>query len=221
MEIRESLGEQMSYYPIFVDLTGRRCIVIGGGDVAGRKVEGLLAVGAEITVVSPEISDGLRPLLVYGSIKHVARKYENGDLEGYAMAFVATDDKAINAAVFCEARSRGIWVNCGDDPSHCDFILPAVIQRGELAVAVSTGGASPALARAVREELEDFLTDDFARLVQIASEVRRELRQRSIQTTAGAWNRALTGDFRRLIEHGKAGEAKQLLLTTLEGKSCE
>ncbi|MEX0804592.1 MAG: bifunctional precorrin-2 dehydrogenase/sirohydrochlorin ferrochelatase [Candidatus Binatia bacterium] len=221
MEIRESAGEQMTYYPIFLDLTGRRCVVIGGGSIAERKVEGLLAAGAEITVVSPEMSEGLGLLLMHGSIKHVARKYQNGDLEGYAMAFVATDDEAITAAVFCEARCRGIWVNCADDPSHCDFILPAVIRRGELAIAVSSGGASPALARAVREELEKFLTDDFAQLVQTASEVRRELRQRSLQTTAEAWNRALTGDFRHLIQQGKTGEAKQLLLATLEGMSCE
>jgi siroheme synthase-like protein len=211
----------MTYYPIFLDLTGRRCIVIGGGAVAERKVDGLLAAGAQITVVSPEISQGLRRLLLRQSLKHLARKYESGDLEGFAMAFVATDDGAVNAAVFDEARSRDIWVNCTDDPSHCDFILPAVIRRGELSVAVSTGGSSPASARAVREELEDFLTDDFVQLVQTASEVRRELRQRSIQASPEAWNRALDGDFRRLIHEGKASEAKRLLLASLEAKSCQ
>jgi siroheme synthase-like protein len=205
---------------MFLDLTGRRCIVIGGSAVAARKVGGLLAAGAQITVVSPEISERLRRLIVQQSLKHVARKYKSGDLAGFAVAFVATDDRAVNAAVFDEARARGIWVNCADDPSHCDFISPAVIRRGELSVALSTGGASPAAARAVREELESYLTEEFAQLVQSASEVRRELRLRSIRTSSEAWNTALNGDFRRLIYEGKANEAKRLLLASLEAKSC-
>ena len=211
----------MSYYPIFLDLTGRRCVVIGGGVIAERKIDGLVAAGADVTVISPELSEGTRTLLMRTSIKHVARKYESGDLEGYALAFVATDDGVTTAAVFCEARARGVWVNCADVPAYCDFILPAVIRRGELSVAVSTGGASPASARAVREELEKFLSDEFAQLVQTASEVRRELRQRSIQASPEAWNKSLSGDLRRLMKQGKTTEAKQLLLTQLECRSCE
>jgi siroheme synthase-like protein len=211
----------MSYYPIFLDLKGRRCIVIGGGAVAERKVEGLLAAGAEITVVSPEISEGLRLLLAQRSIRHVPREYENGDLAGYVLAFVATDNRATTTVVFSEARERGIWVNCADVPSCCDFILPAVIRRGELAVAISSGGASPAATRAIREELESYLTEEFAQLVQTASEVRIELRQRSTQPSAESWNEALKGEFHLLLRQGKAAEAKQLLLTQLEDKSCD
>jgi siroheme synthase-like protein len=211
----------MSYYPIFLDLKGRRCIVIGGRAGAERKVEGLLAAGAEITVVSPEISEGLRLLLAQRSIRHVPREYENGDLAGYVLAFVATDNGATTTAVFSEARERGIWVNCADVPSCCDFILPAVIRRGELAVAISSGGASPAATRAIREELESYLTEEFAQLVQTASEVRIELRQRSTQPSAESWNEALKGEFHLLLRQGKAAEAKQLLLTQLEDKSCD
>ena len=211
----------MSYYPIFVELTGRRCVVIGGGVVAERKADGLLAAGAQVTVVSPEISEGLRRLILQQSLTHVARKYESGDLAGFAMAFVATDDGGVNAAVFDEARSRGIWVNCTDDPSHCDFISPAVIRRGELAVAISSGGASPAATRAIREELESYLTEEFAELVQTASEARTDLRQRSIHARAESWNEALKGEFRLLLRQGKAAEAKQLLLAQLEERSCD
>ena len=211
----------MSYYPIFLDLRGRRCIIIGGGAVAQRKIEGLLAAGAEITVVSPELSEGLRLSVAQRSIKHVPRKYETGDLAGYALAYVATDDRATAAAVFSEARAAGIWVNCADVPSCCDFILPAVIRRGELAVAISSGGASPAATRAIREELESYLTEDFAQLVQTASEVRAALRQRLIHARAASWNEALKGEFRVLLRQGKAAEAKQLLLTQLEAKSCD
>lgn len=211
----------MSYYPIFLDLTGRRCIVIGGGPVAERKIEGLFAAGAEITVVSPEISEGLRRLLAQRSIKHLPRKYETGDLAGYRLAFVATGDRATAAAVFSEGHAAGIWVNCADVPSCCDFILPAVIRRGELAVAISSGGASPAATRAIREELESYLTQEFAQLVQTASEVRADLRQRSIHARAESWNEALKGEFRLLLKQGKAAEAKQLLLTRLEDESCD
>jgi precorrin-2 dehydrogenase / sirohydrochlorin ferrochelatase len=211
----------MSYYPIFLDLTGRRCIIIGGGAVAERKIEGLLTAGAEITLVSPETSEGLQLLLAQRSIKHLPRKYENGDLAGYALAFVATDDRATAAAVFSEARAAGVWLNCADVPSCCDFILPAVIRRGELAVAISSGGASPAATRVIREELESYLTQEFAQLVQTASEVRADLRQRSIHARAESWNEALKGEFRLLLRQGKAAEAKQLLLALLEDKPCD
>ena len=211
----------MSYYPIFLELTGRRCVVIGGGVVAERKVDGLLAAGAQITIVSPEISQGLRLLFTQRSIKYVPRKYQNGDLAGSALAFVATEEGATTTAVFSEARERGIWVNCADVPSCCDFILPAVIRRGELAVAISSGGASPAATRAIREELESYLTEEFAQLVQTASEVRADLRQRSIHARAESWNAALKGEFRLLLRQGKAAEAKQLLLAQLEERSCD
>jgi precorrin-2 dehydrogenase / sirohydrochlorin ferrochelatase len=211
----------MSYYPIFLDLAGRRCLVVGGGAVAERKVEGLLAAGAQVTIVAPDLLESLRALVEQHSIAHVARKYEHGDLAGYALGFVATDDGATAAAVFSEARAAGIWVNCADVPSCCGFILPAVIRRGQLAVAISSGGASPAATRAIREELESHLTEEFAQLVQTASEVRVELRQRSTQPSAESWNEALKGEFRLLLRQGKAAEAKQLLRTQLEAKSCD
>jgi precorrin-2 dehydrogenase / sirohydrochlorin ferrochelatase len=209
----------MGYYPIFLEMKDRRCVVIGGGAVAERKVEGLVAVGANVTVISPVITDGLRDLLTQGAIRHVAREYQASDRAGYDLVFVATDNSEINAAVFSEARSLRIWVNSADDPDHCDFILPAVIRRGDLTVAVSTGGASPAVARAIREELDEYFTADYARFIQIAGEVRRELREKSVSPPASAWNRALQGDFRRLIKEGRLVQAKELLLERLGAKS--
>jgi siroheme synthase-like protein len=208
----------MGYYPIFLEMKDRRCVVIGGGAVAERKVEGLVAVGANITVISPAITDGLRGLLAQGAIRHVAREYRAGDRAGYDLVFVATDNSEINAAVSDEARSLRIWVNSADDPDHCDFILPAMIRRGDLAVAVSTGGVSPAVTRAVREELDEYFTADYARFVQIAGEVRRELQEKSVSPGADSWNRALQGDFRRLIREGRPVQAKALLLETLGAK---
>lgn len=175
-------------------------------------------MGANITVISPAITDGLRGLLAQGAIRHVAREYRAGDRAGYDLVFVATDNSEINAAVSNEARSLRIWVNSADDPDHCDFILPAMIRRGDLAVAVSTGGVSPAVTRAVREELDEYFTADYARFVQIAGEVRRELQEKSVSPGADSWNRALQGDFRRLIREGRPVQAKALLLETLGAK---
>lgn len=211
----------MSYYPIFLDMDNRRCVVIGGGAVAERKVLGLLQAKAVVTVISPAVTKGLESLLTQGAIRHVARKYEAGDLDDHDIAFVATDDSEINNAVFREARSRSVWVNCADDPEHCDFILPSVLRRGDLTVAVSTGGATPALARAIREELETYFTADYGRLVEVLAETRQELRRQSLHASGDAWNQALKGDFRRLIEEGKPAEAKKLLLATLGAESCE
>ena len=209
----------MGYYPVFLEMKDRRCVVIGGGAVAERKVEGLVTAGANVTVISPGITDGLKELLKQGAIRHVAREYQTGDRAGYDLVFVATDNLEINAVVSSEARSLRIWVNSADDPDHCDFMLPAVIRRGDLAVAVSTGGVSPAVTRAVREELDEYFNADYARFVQIAGEVRRELREKSVSPGASAWNRALQGDFRRLIKEGKPEQAKELLLETLGARS--
>ena len=209
----------MGYYPVFLEMKDRRCVVIGGGAVAERKVEGLVTAGANVTVISPEITDGLKELLKQGAIRHVAREYQTGDRAGYDLVFVATDNLEINAVVSSEARSLRVWVNSADDPDHCDFILPAVIRRGDLAVAVSTGGVSPAVTRAIREELDEYFNADYARFVQIAGEVRRELRERSVSPGASAWNRALKGEFRRLIKEGKPVQAKELLLEALGARS--
>jgi siroheme synthase-like protein len=205
----------MGYYPIFLNLNDRRCAVIGGGVVAERKVEGLIAAGADVTVISPALSEGLRKLLGKGAVRHVAREYRSGDLAEFELVFVATDDAAVNSAVYRDARARRIWINCADDPDHCNFILPAVIRRGDLTVAVSTGGASPAAARAIREELDDYLSEDYAQLVQVAAEVRAELKEKSFSAAASAWNKALNDEFRRLIRAGKPEQAKEFLLTAL------
>jgi precorrin-2 dehydrogenase / sirohydrochlorin ferrochelatase len=210
----------MGYYPIFVELTGRRCVVIGGGLVAEKKVAELLAAGACVTVISPTITDGLREFLAQGSIFHVERAHQEGDLVDYELVFAATDDPNVNAKAFREARSRRIWINSADDPAHCDFILPGVVRRGALTVAVSTGGASPAATRAIREELENYFTADYASFVQIASEARRQLREKSLSVSGARWNQALKGNFRRLIREGRAEDAKKVLLETLEAWVC-
>lgn len=207
----------MGHYPIFLNIEGRRCVVIGGGPVAERKVEGLLRDGASVTIISPSLTKCLESLANEEKIRHLARDYREGDLAEYQLAFVATDDDGVNAAVAREGSERGVWVNAADDPAHCDFILPSVLRRGELVVAVATGGSSPALSRVIREELESYFSEDYATLAAIAAEVRRELKERSVNPKAEDWRQALGNGLRRLIAAGKQGEAKAYLLKRLGG----
>src|SRR5438094_2476617 len=158
----------MGFYPVFLELAGRRCLVVGGGLVAERRVHGLLAANAAVTVVSPALTPALGALASGGQIRHDRRSFAPDDLDGVDLAFAATDRGEVNAALSLAARARGVWVNAADDPAYCTFILPAVVRRGELSVAVSTGGTSPALARAIREELERYLTAEYVTLAEIA-----------------------------------------------------
>lgn len=157
----EIVDRKAAPYPIFLDLDGRRCVVVGGGRVAGRKVRGLLGAGAEVVVVSPELEPGLEDV----DVEVRRRGYRYGDLEGAYLAFAATDSREVNAAVAGEAWERGIPVNVADRPAEGDFALPSVLRRGGLQVAVSTGGASPVLARRVRLELEEMFGSEWAGLV--------------------------------------------------------
>lgn len=205
----------MAYYPIFLDMAGRPCVVIGGGAVAERKVKGLLQAGTEVTIISPDLTSHLAGLVGQGRVRHIARRYQDGDLDGQALALVATDDPEVDAAVHREGQERGIWVNAADDPAHCDFILPSVLRRGELVVAVATGGSSPALSRAIREELEAYITEDYAALTEIVAEVRQKLKERSLTPSAETWQKALNGDLRRFIREGEQGKARNYLLKQL------
>lgn len=209
----------MGYYPVLLDLAGRRCVMIGGGLVAERRVAGLVTAGAHISVISPRVTRALAALAAEGRIDHEPRAYREGDLAGADLAFVATDAGAVNAAVAREARERGLWINAADDPARCTFILPALVRRGDLTVAVATGGSSPALARAIREELETYLTDDYATLASIAAEARRELRAAGRPVTAEAWRRALGPEVRRLILERGRDDAKHRLLELLGAAS--
>jgi len=205
----------MGPYPVVLDLGGRLVLVVGGGAVAERKVEGLRAAGASITVVSPRVSARLAKMADDGDIRVRRRTYRRSDLRGVVVVFAATDDRNVNAAVATDSRRRRIWVNAADDPDHCDFILPSVLRRGSLLVSVTTGGRSPALARIVREELERLLGSDYALLTDLAGDVRRELQTRGEQATAEAWTTALRGDVRRLVAAGRREEARRCLLEAL------
>lgn len=208
----------MRYYPICVDMAGRACLVVGGGMVAERKASGLLESGARVTVVSPALTARLEAWAHEGQIRIIRRGYEPGDLADQSLVFVATNDGEVNATVAADARAAGVLINAADDPAHCDFIIPAVLTRGALTVAVSTGGASPALSRAVRDELEThFDREDYASLLEVAADARARLRERSAPQPWERWRQALDGEVRRLVSAGRVDEARARLMERLDG----
>src|SRR4051794_18354571 len=159
-------------YMACLRLSGRRCVVVGGGDVGLEKVEGLLACAGEVTLVSPKAIEPLRELADEGSIRWERREYERSDLEGTFIVIAATGDTDVNIRVFEDAERRAMLVNVVDVPPLCNFILPAIIRSGPLAIAISTAGASPALAKRIRDEIADEYGEPYARLAVLLNEVR-------------------------------------------------
>ena len=166
-------GEGTVLYPIFLNLDGKRCVVVGGGAVANRKARKLLQARAQVVAISPEV----KPELESVATEVCRRPYREGDLEGASLVFAATNRREVNAAVTREARGRGIPVNVADEPSEGDFALPSVLRRGQLQLAVSTGGASPTLARRVRYELESAFGSEWAGVVEALGRARRDGRR--------------------------------------------
>ncbi len=165
----------MRYYPVFLNLKGRLCVVIGGGDVAERKVRGLLRAGARVKVVSPELTEGLEELRNRGLIKHVKRAYQEDDIRDAFLVIAATSEMDVNRAVFKDARN--VPVNVVDVPELCSFIVPSIVNRGDLTVAISTSGVSPALARSIREELEVFFPEETGEFLEFLKDIRSRIKQ--------------------------------------------
>jgi precorrin-2 dehydrogenase / sirohydrochlorin ferrochelatase len=161
------------FYIACLKLTGRRCLVVGGGEIGLEKVEGLLACDGEVTLIAPQAEDTLATYAREGSIRWEQRAYAGGeDLEGVFMVIAATDDTDVNIAVFADAERRAMLVNVVDVPPLCNFILPAIVRTGPLAIAISTAGASPALAKRMKREIEGQFGEPYARLALLLNEVR-------------------------------------------------
>ena len=165
----------MQYYPAYLELRGHRCVVIGGGEIAERKVATLLAAGARVTVVSPHLSAGLSALADTHEVVHHARPYRRGDLAGAWLAYAATDDDAVHAEIAAEAAEARVFLNVVDRPQLCGFIVPAIVRRGPVAIAVSTGGASPALAKRLARELDDRVGAEWGLAAEVLGKLRRRL----------------------------------------------
>jgi precorrin-2 dehydrogenase / sirohydrochlorin ferrochelatase len=171
----------MAYIPIFLDVTGRECVVVGGGEVAARKVESLLDAGARVTVVSPRLSPPMESIVARGMVTHIARVCERGDIRGCVLAYAATDDPKLHRELAAEARALGIPINVVDVPELCTFIAPAVVKRGALQIAISTGGASPAFAARLRRALEDGFGAEYALTLDVLRAARKRLHAEEIE----------------------------------------
>src|SRR5216683_423607 len=170
----------MGYLPIFVDVTGRKCLVVGGGDVAVRKVESLLDADALVTVVSPHLDDALAAMVKRGAITHIDRTYRRGDLSGFALAYAATDDSRLHREIAAEAHELGTMLNVVDVPALCTFIAPAVVQQGALQIAISTTGASPAFAARLRRDLEHQFGIEYGLTLRILQAARDHLQSQNL-----------------------------------------
>src|SRR3989338_2032224 len=151
------------YYPIFLDLSGKRCVVVGGGRIAERKCSTLIKTGARITVISPNITKRLTGYREKGLIRHIPRQYRIGDIKSAFIVIAATDSGETNQKVAKEVLAAGKLLNVVDVPSQCNFIVPSVLRRGLLTIAISTGGASPAMAKAIRKELQRLYGREYSR----------------------------------------------------------
>lgn len=186
-------------YPVSLDLSGRSVLVVGAGAVAARKAFGLLAAGAQITVVAPEAVPEITEAADNGTLRWHRRTYRRGEVASYRLAVAATGDPAVNGQVYWDAEAAGIWLNAADDPERCSFTLPAVVRRGDLQVAVSTNGRSPAVAAWLRRSLEDSIGPEHAALLALAAEVREDLRAERGTTETPDWEAALDNVLLDLI----------------------
>lgn len=205
------------YYPTFFNLQGKRGMVVGGGEVALRKVKMLLDGGAKVTVISPRPHPEIVKLSKEKAIHLIQRDYEAGDLKDAVIAMVCTDKEKVNRKVADEAKKAGVLVNVADHSEPSDFIIPSFLRRGNLIVAVSTSGVSPALARKIRTKLEKSFGEEYATLLSIIGEVRSTIKEKGIIVNAEAWQEALDLDtLISLVEAGQREKAKTLLLSKLE-----
>lgn len=204
------------YYPVFLDIKGKKCAVVGGGQVALRKVRTLLEHEASVEVISPALCSELNKLSKSGEIRVLRKDYQAGDLQGAFIAIAATDNSEINLAVVKDARNRGILVNVVDCAENSDFILPSYLRRGDVIIAISTSGRSPALARRIRSRLEKDFGDEYASLALLIDEVRAEIKLEDINVNGDDWQKAIDLDLMiNLLKKGNREEAKAVLLRNL------
>ena len=227
----------MIYYPIFLDVRGKPVLLVGGGHVADEKLGKLVEHGADVTIVAPDLIAPVRGFVDRGQAKWESREFRAGDTAGYFLVMVATDNGAVNRTVADEARASKILVNAADDAANCDFILPSLVRRGEIALASSTGGTSPAMARWLRERLEEFMSDDVVALADLLADVRRQVRAGDRECAgkctlaetpppllckdcpnhipADRWQEAIDGELMALINLGDMEAAEARLVAAL------
>lgn len=211
----------MDYFPIFMDIRDRPCLVVGGGPIAARKVRLLHKSHGRVRVIAPELCDELAGLAANGDLEHVARPVQPDDIAGHVLVVAATDQEAVNRQVSEVAKSLNIPVNVVDCPELCGFITPSMIDRSPVQIAVSTGGAAPVLARMLRARLESAIPAAYGRLGKLVDRYRNEAKARfpDEQERRVFWEDMLSGRVAELLYAGKMEEAEQVLSQTLRGEA--
>jgi precorrin-2 dehydrogenase/sirohydrochlorin ferrochelatase len=199
-------------YPISLLLEGRRCVVIGGGAVAERKVASLLEAGGTVRVVAPEVTEGIAQMAEAGRLEWRATEAREADIADAFVVIAATDDRDLNARMAAVAEAAGKLVNAVDQPEDCSFFVPAAVRRGPILLTVSTGGGSPALAKRIRRELEAHFGPEYGDLAELLEQLRPEVMAavHSQPERAEAWERILSSAVLELLRQGKHAEAEEL-----------
>jgi precorrin-2 dehydrogenase / sirohydrochlorin ferrochelatase len=206
---------EATQYPVNLILSGEACLVVGGGPVAARKIDGLLACHARVHVIAETVGPEVRARPVAWE----ERSYRRGDVADFRLVLAATDDTRVNHMIYEEARAAGVWVNTADDPAACTFTLPSIVRRGPIMVTVSTGGYSPALATWLRARVERELGPEYEILVSLLSEARNDMKAAGRSTEEGDWQSALDSDMLDLIRAGQVDQAKERLRACLSSSS--
>lgn len=209
----------MDYFPVFLDLKQRRCLLVGGGEVATRKGRMLAKAGAVLRIVAPEISQELRDLVVQHRGEIYEREYQSGDLDTCVLAIAATDDESLNETISQDAQARHLPVNVVDTPALCTYITPAIIDRSPLVIAVSSGGEAPVLARLIRAKLETLIPASYGKLAKIASSWRERIKQHFADGDARRkfWEKILQGPAAELMMNGQEDAANTMIAAELAG----
>jgi precorrin-2 dehydrogenase/sirohydrochlorin ferrochelatase len=200
-------------YPIFAVIENKPCLVVGGGAVGERKVHDLMAAGARVTVVSRTLTPELTALASRGEIRYLPEDFAEAQVDGMALVMAATDEPEVNAKVSAAAQARGIWVNVADDPEYCTFIVPALVRRGDLTLAISTGGASPALARQLREELQQHFGPEYGPYLDLLRRVRTRLltERRAHPDNGPLFHRLVHSPLREAVARGDRARVVSVL----------
>jgi precorrin-2 dehydrogenase/sirohydrochlorin ferrochelatase len=200
----------VSYYPIFLDLRDRRTVVVGGTALAEEKARGLLAAGARVEVIAEKVTAGLAKLAASGALVHRARAFAAGDLTGTALAIVTENDPDTRDAIFREASAGNVLLNVVDDLPRCHWIAPSIVRRGHLTIAISTEGKAPVMAVRLRQRLEKEIGEEYARFLELASEVRAPLAARPIdfEERRARWYRLIDSDVLELLRCGEVEAAR-------------
>ena len=203
------------YYPVYLNLAGKHCVILGGGTIAQGKLAALRDAGANITVISPQSTDGIKRAAQRGHITLLQREYQPGDLEGAFIAVAATNVWHVNRQIYEEAEERGVLLNVVDDPDQCTFIAPSIVRRDPITLAISTGGASPALARKMRETLSEDKVLQWADLADVLAQARRVIKEKRTVIDPTRWQCVITEELLEMARDGREEEAVQTVLSQL------